>query len=96
MMKILRVVFGLGIAAIGFVAALVMLMAFFLFFPTDDTLAARLGSVLILALIDGVIFVVTFYAFRKVMGPKTRNQDGGGGEGAGASLNMGANGTAGR
>lgn len=69
-MKILRVVLGLAISAIGFVAALVVLMAFFLLFPTDDGLVERLGSVLILALIEGTIFVGTFYAFRKVMGPR--------------------------
>jgi hypothetical protein len=68
-MKFLRVSFGLAMAAIGFVAALVMLVGFFLFFPAGDTLVVRLGWAVILALVEGVIFVVTSYVFRKVMRP---------------------------
>jgi len=75
-MKFLRVVLGFAIGAVGFVAALVVLMVFFLFFPGDDTLAERLGAVVILALVEGVIFVGSFYAFRKVMGPRPRDQNG--------------------
>ena len=67
-MKILRVVFGLAIAGIAFVAALVMLITFFFVFPAEDGLAERLASVVILALIEGVIFAGAFFAFRKVMG----------------------------
>jgi hypothetical protein len=47
-MNFLRVVFGIAVAGIGFVAALVMLIAFFLMFPPDDSLVERLGSVAIL------------------------------------------------
>jgi hypothetical protein len=35
----------------------------------------RLGAVLILALIEGGIFIATFYAFRKVIGPTPPNDD---------------------
>ena len=68
-MKFLRLVFGLAIAAFGIVAALVMLVVFFLFFPTDDTLVVRFGWAAILALVEGGIYFGTFYAFRKVKGP---------------------------
>ena len=68
-MNFLRVILGLAIAATGVIAALVMLIALFFLFPAMDSSVERLGSPLILALIEGVIFVATFYAFRKVMGP---------------------------
>jgi hypothetical protein len=76
-MKFLRVSFGLAMAAIGFVAALVMLVVFFLFFPADDILVVRLGWAVILALVEGVIFLGTFSAFGKVVGLRPRHQDGG-------------------
>jgi hypothetical protein len=75
-MKFMRVILGLAIGAIGFVAALVMLMVFLLFFPVDDTLVVRLGWAVIVALVEGLIFVVTSCLFRKVMGRMPRHQDG--------------------
>jgi hypothetical protein len=69
LMTFMRLILGLAVAGIGFVAAIVMLMVFFLFFPADDTLAVRLGWAVILALVEGGIFFGTFYAFRKVKGP---------------------------
>ena len=76
-MKFLRVGLGLGIAAIGFVAALVMLLVFFLFFPVDDTPVVRLGWAVIVASVEGGIFAGTFYGFRKVVvGPRLRNDGG--------------------
>jgi hypothetical protein len=65
------VAFGLAIAAIGFVAALAILMAFFLFFPADDTLIVRLGWAAILALVEGGIFLGTLFASRRVVGTNT-------------------------
>jgi hypothetical protein len=75
-MKFLRVSLGLAIAAIGFVVALVMLLVLFLFFPREDSLVVRFGWAVILALVEGVIFLGTFFAFRKVMGPTPRDEDG--------------------
>jgi hypothetical protein len=72
-MKFLRVVLGLAIAGIAFVAALAMLITFFFFFPSEDGPAERLASVVILALIEGGIFAGAFFAFRKVMGPRPRD-----------------------
>jgi hypothetical protein len=72
-MKFLRVSLGLAIAAIGFLAALVMLAVFFLFFPADDTLVVRLGWAVILALVEGLIVSGTFFAFSKVMGQTRPN-----------------------
>lgn len=76
-MKFVRVSLGLGIAGVGFLAALVMLVFFFLFFPADDTLVVRLGWAVIVALVEGGIFLGTFYAFRKTVGLRPRNRDGG-------------------
>ena len=76
-MKFLRVSLGLAFAAIGFVVALVMLLVLFLFFPGEDSLVVRLGWALIVALVEGVIFLGTFSAFRKVVGVRPRDQDGG-------------------
>jgi hypothetical protein len=75
-MKFLRVGLGLVIAVIGFVAALVILVVLFLFFPVDDTLAVRLGWAVTVALVEGGIIAGTFYAFRKVVDPRL-GDDGG-------------------
>lgn len=73
-MKILRMVLGLGVAGVGFVVALLILLVLLLFFPTDDGLVERLGWVLILALVEGSILVGTSFVFRKIWRPRPRDE----------------------
>ena len=75
-MNFLRVVLGLAIAAIGLVVALVMLFLGIAFFKSNGSVVAQVGSVLICALLEAVIILGTFFAFRKVMGPTPNDDDG--------------------
>jgi hypothetical protein len=50
---------------------------FFMFFLTDDTVVVRLGWAVTVALVEGAIFAGAFYAFRRVVGLRSRSQDGG-------------------
>jgi hypothetical protein len=75
-MNFLRVVFGLAIAGAGFVAALVMLIAFLLLSPASHSPLERVGSILILVLLETAIGFGTYYAFGKVMGPKPPDREG--------------------
>jgi divalent metal cation (Fe/Co/Zn/Cd) transporter len=76
-MNFLRVILGLAIAAIGFVAGLVILVAgIFYFFQANDSPVERFGSALIFALLAGAIMVGTFYAFRNVVDRTPLDEDG--------------------
>ena len=77
-MNFLRIILGLSIAANGFMAALLMLIAFLLVsFPASPSPLQRVGTVLILVLIETAIGFATYYAFGKVMGPTPRDDGGG-------------------
>ena len=76
-MNLLRVVLGIAIAGFGSMAALLMLIVFFFSLSADGSSRAWVAWVLFFALVEGAIFLVTFYAFRKVMGPTPRDDEGG-------------------
>jgi hypothetical protein len=71
----MRVVLGLLIATIGFVAALAPLMLF-LSLPALRSPLERVGSVLLLVLIETVLGFTTYHAFGKVMGSTPRDKGG--------------------
>jgi divalent metal cation (Fe/Co/Zn/Cd) transporter len=64
-----RIVFGLAIAAFGFITIGVRVLgiAFMALSQYHQSLLDRIGATLICALIMGVIFVGTIYALRKVL-----------------------------
>lgn len=68
-MILLRVLFALAIGAVGFIAALVVGFVGIASLYAGHSLAGEIGSLLILVLIEGVIFVGTFYIVIKVTGP---------------------------
>lgn len=74
-MDFMRVVLGLLTAASGFIAVLAVLMGF-LCLPAIHSPLERVGSVLVLVLIEMAIGFATYQAFGKVMGSTARDKGG--------------------